>query len=123
MSERTIKRIYKRERIRRKKQIIERILLTICLVTLLVIGSSAILTKANTADEAQKEKIYYKYFTEIEIKYGDSLWNIAGEYMQNGPYESRQDYIKEVAQINQLSGTKIIAEQNLIIPYYSEEYK
>ena len=60
-SERALKRKQKRNRIRRTKQIIERVLLTICLIALLAIGSSAILTKATTNEEAKN--VYYKYCT------------------------------------------------------------
>lgn len=115
------KRKYQRERARRSRQIFERVLLSICLVTLLAIGSSAILTKATTAEEA--EKIYYKYYTQIEITSGDSLWEIAGKYMENGPYESRNDYMEEVIEINQLSDTTIILGQHLVVPYYEAIYK
>lgn len=115
------KRKYQRERARRSRQIFERVLLSICLITLLAIGSSAILTKATTTEEA--EKIYYKYYTQIEIASGDSLWEIAGKYMENGPYESRNDYMEEVIEINQLSDTTIILGQHLVVPYYEAIYK
>ena len=57
-SERAQQRKYKRDRIRRTKQIIERVLLTICLIALLAIGSSTLLTKATTTEEAKN--IHYK---------------------------------------------------------------
>ena len=120
-SERAQKRKYKRERIRRTKQIIERVLLTVCLIALLAIGSSRILTKATTAEEAKN--VYYKYYTQIEIQAGYSLWDIAGSYMAHGPYDSRNDYMEEVVEINQLSDTTIIAGQHLIVPYYESNYK
>lgn len=120
-SESVQKRRYRRESIRRTKQIIERTLLTICLIALLAIGSSAILTKATTREEAKN--VYYKYYTQIEIQEGDSLWKIAGQYMKNGPYESRKDYMDEVARINQLSSTTIIKGQHLVVPYYEDVYK
>lgn len=120
-SESVQKRKYERERIRRTRQIIERILLTICLIALLAIGSSVIFTKATTTEEAKN--VYYKYYMQIEIQSGDSLWEIAGRYMENGPYESRKDYMNEVVEINQLSGTKIIKGQHLIVPYYEDTYK
>ena len=120
-SERALKRKQKRDRIRRTKQIIERVLLTICLIALLAIGSSAILTKATTAEEAKN--VYYKYYTQIEIEEGDSLWEIAGEYMEHGPYDSRKDYMNEVVEINQLSSTTIIKGQHLVVPYYEATYK
>ena len=120
-SERAQQRKYKRERIRRTKQIIERSLLTVCIIALLAICSSAILTKATTSDNA--EKVYYKYFTQIEIQKGDSLWTLAGEYMENGPYESRKEYMEEVAELNQLSSTTLFEGQALIVPYYEDVYK
>lgn len=120
-SESVQKRRYRRERIRRTRQIFERTLLTICLIALLAIGSSAILTKATTREEAKN--VYYKYYTQIEIQEGDSLWKIAGQYMKNGPYESRKDYMNEVARINQLSSTTIIEGQHLVVPYYEDVYK
>lgn len=115
------KRKYKKERIQRTRQIIERTLLTVCLITLFATGSSAIFTKATTRDEAKN--IYYKYYTQIEIQRGDSLWEIAGKYMENGPYKSRKDYMEEIVEINQLSSTKIIKGQHLIVPYYENTYK
>lgn len=120
-SERILKRKHQRERIRRTRQIFERILLTVCIIALLVIGSSTIFAKATTAEEA--DKVYYKYYTQIEIQDGDSLWSLAGKYMKNGPYESRKEYMEEVAQLNQLSSTKIIKGQHLIVPYYEDTYK
>ena len=120
-SESAQQRKYKRERIRRGKQIFERILLTICIIALLAIGNSVLLTKATTTEEAKE--VYYKYYTQLEIVEGDSLWDIAGKYMENGPYESRNDYIEEVMAINNLSGSKIIEGYHLVIPYYDSEYK
>lgn len=120
-SDKIQERRYKRERARRTRQIFERVLLSICLIALLAIGSSAILTKATTTDEA--EKVYYKYYTQIEITSGDSLWEIAGKYMEHGPYESRNDYMKEVVELNQLSDTTIILGQHLVVPYYEAIYK
>lgn len=120
-SERILKRKHERERIRRTRQIFERILLTICIVALLAIGSSTIFAKATTTEEA--DKVYYKYYTQVEIQDGDSLWSLAGEYMKNGPYKSRKEYMEEVAELNQLSSTKIIKGQLLIVPYYEDTYK
>lgn len=115
------KRRYKREQARRTRQIFERILLTICIIALLAIGGSAILTKATSQDET--DTVYYKYYTQIEIESGDSLWDLAGKYMENGPYKSRKEYMEEVAELNQLTSTTINAGQCLIIPYYDATFK
>ena len=120
-SETVQKRKSKRTRIKRTKLVVERILLTICIIALLAICSSAILTKANTSEEA--EKVYYKYYKQIEVQEGDSLWSIAGEYMINGPYESRKEYMDEVARLNQLTSTTIFKGHSLIVPYFEDVYK
>lgn len=119
-SERVLLRKQRRNRIKRTKQIIERVLLTICLIALFAIGSSAILTKATTTEEAKN--VYYKYYTQIEIENGDSLWEIAGRYMEHGPYETRNDYMNEVVKLNQLSNTTIVKGQHLVVPYYESAY-
>ena len=120
-SKRVQKRTSKKARIRRAKLMLRGTLLTVCIIALLAICSSAILTKATTADDP--EKVYYKYYAQIEIQKGDSLWSLAGEYMEHGPYESRKDYMEEVAEINQLSSTTIYEGQALIVPYYEDVYK
>ena len=120
-SKRVQKRTSKKARIRRVKLMLRGTLLTVCIIALLAICSSAILTKATTADDP--EKVYYKYYAQIEIQKGDSLWSLAGEYMENGPYESRKEYMEEVAEINQLSSTTIFEGQSLIVPYYEDVYK
>ena len=120
-SKRVQKRTSKKARIRRTKLILRSTLLTACMIAVLAICSSAILSKATTSDDP--EKVYYKYYTQIEIQKGDSLWSLAGEYMEYGPYESRKDYMEEVAEINQLSSTTIYEGQALIVPYYEDVYK
>lgn len=110
-----------KKRIRRARRLFQRVLFNVFLIAFFAISSCAIYTKATTAKEA--EDIYYKYYTQIEIGQGDSLWKIAGKYMENGPYESRKDYMDEVVEINQLSSTTIIKGQHLIVPYYENTYK
>ena len=92
--------------------------LTLCLIILLVITFGSFLSKAQDNED---EVIYYKYYTSIEIQPGDTLWDLADEYLEN--YESKEVYIKEVSQLNSIKNGKIISGQNLIMPYYSTEYK
>lgn len=65
---------------------------------------------------------YYKYYTSIEIKAGDTLWSIAYQYA-NEKYISVEDYIEELKYMNCLSSDQIIEGCYLTISYYSEEYK
>lgn len=64
----------------------------------------------------------YKYYTSIQLEKGDTLWNIANEYMSD-EYASTDEYIAEVCALNSISATDPIhAGQYLTVPYYSNEY-
>lgn len=69
---------------------------------------------------AQPSLENHKYYTSIEIESGDTLWSIA-EQFRTAEYISVQDYIKEVKEINGLSGDSITSGCYLIIPYYADE--
>lgn len=65
----------------------------------------------------------FKYYTGITVEAGESLWEIAGEYVDGVHYNSRESYIAEVCSINHLADENAVtAGQMLIIPYYSNEY-
>ena len=65
----------------------------------------------------------YKYFMSYELESGDSLWTIASTYADDH-YVSIEEYIDEVCIINSISEeSSLIAGTNLIIPYYSQEFK
>ncbi len=88
-------------------------ILFILLSTVGIISSTAMASDIETR---------YKYITKIEVKYGDTLWDIANEYLTE-EYDDINEYIKEIMFTNNLKSNKIIAEQILIIPYYSSVEK
>lgn len=90
-------------------------LITFSIVAFCFLLSGSINTKAASAENS------YKYYTRIRIEQGDTLWQIAGEYM-NDNYRSRKDYIREVQTINHLLGEDIRSGQYITVPYYSSEY-
>lgn len=111
----------RRNKIRRVKLIRRRFILlflTIILVLILSLSYRAILSEANTGDET----IHYKYYTSIEVNYGESLWSIAEAHL-GSEYASVDDYIHEVMKINHLKDEYVSAGQYLVIPYYSTEFK
>ncbi|MGI6018507.1 MAG: LysM peptidoglycan-binding domain-containing protein [Marvinbryantia sp.] len=63
----------------------------------------------------------YKYYTDIRVKSGETLWDIAMEYMTE-EYSTPSDYIREVKRINNI-GEQIQYGQYLTVPYYSEVQK
>lgn len=87
----------------------------IALVLSLIIAIIAfgITSKAKTIDNE------HKYFKSVTIKSGDTLTSIADTYADEH-YESAEEYINEVARINNIDPDKIKSGNNIIIPYYSE---
>ena len=61
-----------------------------------------------------------KYFTSYVVEKGDTLWDIAQEYMTE-EYDTAHVYIKEVMESNHLESTGIIEGQMLILPYYADK--
>lgn len=109
--------VQKEQRTRRKR-------IFVFFVTLIVmfgigVGFGTLLAKA---EETEQEPVY-KYYTSIEIEKGDTLWEIAGAYMDTDYYESRMDYMKEVMKINRMTTDHLTAGKKIIIPYYSTEVK
>ena len=60
-----------------------------------------------------------KYYTTIQVQSGDTLWDIADDYM-SAEYENKTDFINEVKEMNHITGSMIRAGEILLIPYYSE---
>lgn len=100
----------------RKRYFILVLVVMICLT----VFSSGILAHAEEKERSQET--YYKYFTTIQVEAGDTLWGIADRYLceQSG---SREEYIRELQQLNGLKGDNIQIGQYLVVVYYSTEYK
>lgn len=94
------------------------IILTI-MVVVIFLGLFAVKGKA-VSDFNKEQK--YKYYTQIRIEYGDTLWSIANQYMDQD-YDTRASYIAEVKSINHIKEDSIQEGKKLIIPYYSSELK
>ncbi len=119
MTEREL-RNYKKK-LRRQKEIKRRIvfaILSVCIILTCALSYGVLVSNASSEDT----DISYKYFTSIEVSYGDTLWSIAEEYKDAEFYASTEDYIDEVVRMNHLTSSNIKAGQYLIIPYYSTEF-
>lgn len=107
-----------------KQQKERRKMLVIFLLTLLMMFGIGVCfgTLLTRAEEPAKEPAY-KYYTNIEIQSGDTLWEIADSYMDSAHYTSRTDYMNEVMTINHMVTDRLVAGQKMIVPYYSAEKK
>ena len=100
----------------RRKMIL--FLLTFCLVITVSIGISGFLSNAKNPDS----RISYKYYTSITVSGDDTLWSIAEKYMDPEHYQSANDYIQEVKNLNHLKNDVITYGEHLIVPYYMDAY-
>lgn len=76
----------------------------------------------SASSKAESKDLKYKYYTSISVEYGDTLWSIASDYMDEEFYD-RLSYVQEVKSINHIHDENdIIAGKMLIIPYYSSKY-
>ena len=64
----------------------------------------------------------YKYYKSICIEEGDTLWDIAGKYVE-GTDMDRYDYIQEICDLNGIYAEEIHAGDYIIVSYYSDELK
>ena len=114
----TGKRVYRRHYKRQRNIML--LISSLCLALALAVIFGSFLSEA----EAKEPEItYYKYYTNVEIQPGDTIWDLASDYMDEH-YESREDYIREVQELNSIASIDdIVSGQYLILPYYSTEYK
>ncbi len=103
---------------RRKKS------LTFMLFTLgIVIGVSLTFFAIATKAQETEETFRYKYFTQVEIAYGETLDNIADRFYSE-EFRNKASYIQEIRNINSLYSNKQITPGTfLIVPYYDNIIK
>ncbi len=114
---RTYKRRLHRQRAIRRRCMM--VLMTICLIMVCAVSYHSIKTNAHSGEE----EMYFKYYTNVTVSYGDTVWSISDEYIDYTQYQDKEAYIAEVRNINHLDeALSIKAGQNLILPYYSNEF-
>lgn len=107
-----------RNRIRRKRQLHNRLMMCFCTV-ILVAGFSCFFFGFRAKAQETNEEIAYKYYKSITIESGDTLWRYAKQYGDPRYYDNCNEYIREVKNINSLRSDQITAGCHLILPYYS----
>lgn len=89
-----------------------------------IILFSIITAFAMTNRKETEEETYYKRFRVIEIKFGDTVWDIAKEnYESWWPYDDIRDYIKEIYNINHIYYGRIKEGDIMAIPYFTTYYE
>lgn len=120
--EQTIQKKATLKKQQRTKQIYIRLISIACLIFTIGVIYSTNFFQINAEASSEQGLITYKYYTSVTVQEGETLWDIANTFMSD-EFSSIQKYIAEVKNINHLSNAKIYAGEELIVPYYSLEYK
>lgn len=75
---------------------------------------SATKTNAENPDTGS----YTKMYKSVMVEQGDCLWDIADRYMSVG-YDDKSEFIQEIRELNQMTGSEIHYGDYLCIPYYA----
>lgn len=120
MSDREL-RMYKRK-LRRRREQRRRLAIALSALFLACVG---VFSYCSMKSDAQSSSdIKFKYYTNVTLQYGDTVWELADQYIDYDRYEDKDDYIDEVCSINRLSSCDgLDAGETIVFPYYSEEYK
>ena len=68
---------------------------------------------------AQRDTDRVKMVTSVEIKKGDTLWDIAQSYITD-EYKDVNEYVEEIRVSNGLCSDTIHAGNYIIVPYYAD---
>ena len=101
--------------------IMERRILIFAATLILVLLTAFLISDRIEAFSVDRAEASYKYYTSIQVKQGESLWSIAGNYMSSD-YSDRDAYMEEVKKLNHLNSDDIHAGEYLLIPYSSSQY-
>ena len=120
MSEKNFKQMNrKKANIRRKVKVF--FVLPILLIILAgTIYCGGVLSNAH--GNLEEEPVGFKYYKSIEIKQGDTLWEIAQKYMTD-EYNSPQEYIEEIKELNGLTSDNLKESKYLLVAYYDTSFK
>ena len=117
------------ERIRRNKLRRQRIFrrqfaLLLFVITLFIIFGVFLGTTLMTGAQSDDYVPEFKYYTTVTVHEGDTVTKLATKYYSDNHYSNFNNYVFEICSINRL-GEKdnIKAGENIIIPYYSTEFK
>lgn len=114
---RTYNRVLRQQREARRKVIL--CFMTAILILICVISYHSISSSASTGSE----QINFKYYTATSLEYGETLWQIADQYIDYTQYRDKETYLREVRSINHIEDDAAIqAGQTLIMPYFSTEF-
>lgn len=120
-NEKRSERLERLERLERSailKQHIRNLFAGVVIVLFVSMSFSAFFVSAKEKDMTDHGSSYV-YYKSIKIEKGDTLWDIANENLPE-KYNSTEEYVKVIKEINGLSSDKVYSGENLMIMYMTE---
>jgi cell division protein YceG involved in septum cleavage len=99
----------------------QRRVLAIVVITIIFFGI-LLGTGISALANSDRGNTQYKYYKSICIEEGDTLWDIADEYIK-GTNIDHNTYIQEICELNSIYADEIHAGDYIIVSYYSDELK
>lgn len=114
----------RRNRIRRQRIFRRQFAALLFVLTLLIVFGVFLGTTLMSGAQSDEYVPEFKYYTTVTVHEGDTITKLATDYYSDNHYSNINNYIFEICALNRL-GEKdnIIAGENIIIPYYSTEFK
>lgn len=110
------RQLRRQQKRRHKFMTVAMAVMTVCLVMVCAICYHSIRSSANSGGE----DVAFKYYTSITVEAGETLWEIADEYIDYSQYKDKNAYIAEVVHINHLGDDAALCSgQRITVPYYS----
>lgn len=111
------------KRMQRRRKLIQRrifsMIVTVCVIAFCTVSYHGIRSMASNGTDDLK----FKYYTQVTVDYGETLWDLADNYIDYEEYKDKNAYIAEVQSINHLTEEDTIRSgQSLIVPYYSYDF-
>ena len=60
-----------------------------------------------------------RYYTSVQLRQGDNLWDLAEQYRQGSGY-SREEYMEELKRMNGLRSEQLHSGEYLTVVYFAE---
>jgi len=106
------------DRRNRNKEITFKIFALIAIVGIITIMISIKGISVKASDDSNKTKLY-KYYTSVDINSNDTLWTLEDQY--NNGSESKQTYINNIMELNNLTSDTIYSGKQILVYYFSPE--
>lgn len=118
ISEKANQSLAKRQTVvRRQKSLIAGLILLLVSLGILLGTGMRVMASAKKDPAA-----YNKYYKSVRIEYGDTLWSIADEYIEELNID-KTEYIAELCDLNHITADEIRAGEYIVVSYYSKEVR